>query len=258
MSKKIHPPRLAKTVYGGLRPQGGRRDAWWYKLWMTWLESLHMGARLGRGRNYAQLGQIKSLTITPGALNADIQGASDAPYHVCFKMPTLDAARVTELLHTHPIYAAQLTAHTLPIALSELLYKEGLPLFPSGKQDLTFHCTCKDWARPCKHLAAALCLFADAMASDPLLLFRFRGVILPEATPSHTPQYLPESDLLKLHPSPHVTSIPRRLGTLPYWRGTEDFRKTLESAYRRAHDRALTALDTLAADFRFPEDAPLE
>ncbi len=258
MSKKLHPPRLAKTVTGGLRPQGGRRDAWWYKRWMAWLESLHMGARLGRGRNYAQLGQIRSLTVAPGSLTASVQGADNAPYQIAFQMEELDEACVRELLAAHPIYAAQLSAHTLPMALSELLTRHGQTLFPAGRKGVTFRCTCKDWARPCKHLAAALCLFADAMASDPALLFRFRGVILPEATPSHIPQLLPEEELLHLHPSTHVTSIPRRLGTLPYWRGSEDFRKTLETAYQRAHDRALVALDTLAADFRFPEDAPVE
>ncbi len=258
MRKQSHPPRLAKTVRGGLRPQGGRRDAWWYKQWILWLESLHMGARLGRGRNYAQMGQIHSLTVAPGVIVADVQGANDAPYHVTFQMPLLEVEAVRQLLNAHPIYAAQLTAHNLPIALNELLARHGHRLFPVGKENIGFYCNCKDWARPCKHLAAALCLFADAMASDPLLLFRFRGIVLPEAAPTQLPQILPEEELLRLHPSPHVTAIPRRLGTLPYWRGTEDFRKTLETAYQRAHDRALTALDTLTADLRFPEDAPIE
>ncbi len=258
MSKKVHPPRLTKTVRGGLRPQGGRRDAWWTKRWMTWLESLHMGARLGRGRNYAQLGQIKTLDVAPGRLSAEVQGADAEPYHVAFQMPVWDAKAVTELLMAHPIYTAQLYAHHLPMSLSELLAQRGYALFPVGKQQLNFFCTCKDWARPCKHLAAALCLFADAMAADPLLLFRFRGVILPEVTPTHLPQVLPEEEILRLHPTPNVTTVPRRLGTLPYWHGAEDFRKTLEFAYRRAHERALTSLDTLGADFRFPEDAPPE
>ena len=68
---KTYAPRLAKTVHGGLRPQGGRRDAWWRRNLLAWLESLHMGARLGRGRNYAQQGQIKSITVSPGLIQAE-------------------------------------------------------------------------------------------------------------------------------------------------------------------------------------------
>lgn len=255
MGKKVYAPRLAKTVHGGLRPQGSHREAWWRKRWMEWLEGLHMGARLGRGRNYAQLGQIRSLSVEPGRLVAEVQGAEREPYAVTVAMPPLDTAAVEAILSTRPFLAAQLVAHTLPFAFEEALSSIGESLFPKKRQEVTFHCTCKDWARPCKHLAAALCLFADAMAADPQLLLRFRGLILPEPPPNLTPQILPETYILSLNPSPDAASVPRRLGTLPYWRGTEDFRKTLESAYRRAHDKALVALEGFA-DLRFPEDYP--
>lgn len=255
MSKKSYAPRLAKTVHGGLRPQGGHREAWWRKRWMEWLEGLHMGARLGRGRNYAQLGQIRSLTVEPGRLAAEVQGAEREPYAVSVAMPPLDAVAVEAMLAERPFLAAQLVAHALPFAFEEALHAIGGSLFPTERREVTFHCTCKDWARPCKHLAAALCLFADAMGADPQLLLRFRGLVLPEPPPDLTPQVLPNARILALHPSSDAASVPRRLGTLPYWRGTEDFRKTLEGAYRRAHDKALTALEGIA-DLRFPEDYP--
>lgn len=250
---KAYAPRLAKTVRGGLRPQGGRRDAWWRRNLLAWLESLHMGARLGRGRNYAQQGQIKSLTVSPGLIKAEVQGAEATPYHVRIEMPPLPQDAVWALLSAKPILAAQLAAHALPIAFAEALRQNGLTLLPETRRDLTLHCDCKDWARPCKHLAAVLCLFADATAADPALLLRFRGILFPETTANLTPRLLPETEILRLHPSADAAAIPRRLGALPYWRGDEPFSKTLESAYHRAQDKALAA-QTHAADLRFPED----
>lgn len=250
---KTYAPRLAKTVHGGLRPQGGRRDAWWRRNLLAWLESLHMGARLGRGRNYAQQGQIKSITVSPGLIQAEVQGAEAAPYHVRIEMPPLPQHTVWALLRAKPLLAAQLAAHALPIAFAEALRQNGMPLLPETRHDLALHCDCKDWARPCKHLAAVLCLFADATAADPALLLRFRGILFPDTPADSTPRTLPEAELLRLHPSADAAAIPRRLGPLPYWRGEEPFSKTLESAYRRAQDKALAA-QTNAADLRFPDD----
>lgn len=253
MSKKTFPPRLAKTVHGGLRPQGGRREAWWRRRWMEWLESLHMGARLGRGRNYAQLGQIRALTVLPGEIWAEVQGAEQSPYSVFIGMEPLNEDAVTRLLKERPFLTAQLVAHALPVAFEEALHAIGFSLFPGRREEMRFQCDCKDWARPCKHLAAALCLFADAIGADPLLLLRFRGIVFPESQPDLTPQCMPETKILSIPLSVDAASVPRRLGTLPYWRGAEDFQRTLGTAYLRAHDRALLAL-TETIDLRFPED----
>lgn len=258
MAKHTHAPRFAKTIQGGLRTQKGWRNVWWRKRWIAWLEDLHMGARLGRGRNYAQLGQVHSLTVSPGTIQAVVQGAETTPYHLAIHMPLLPQDVILEILNQHTVLTAQLTAHTLPLSLEELIREKGLTLFPEGKQSVRFHCTCKDWARPCKHLAAALCLFADAIAADPLLLLRFRGIPITETLSELQPKTVPPEEILKFHPTRDPASIPRRLGTLPYWHGSEDFRKELEMAYSRAHTRAVTAIHSSFADLRFPEDMPRE
>ena len=255
MAKHVHAPRLARTVRGGLRPQGGRRDAWWRRRLMEWLEGLGMGARLGRGRNYAQMGQIRDLAIAPGRIEAVVQGAAPKPYRAAWEMPPLDAARVWAALRPRPMILAQVAAHGLPLAFEETLREAGMSLFPHARDDLAMRCECKDWARPCKHLAAVYCLFADAAAADPLLLLRFRGIVFPEAPPALRPRTVPEAEILRLHPSADAGLVPRRLGPLPYWRGDEPFTRTLETAYRRAQSKALAALDN-AADLRTPEDIP--
>ncbi len=255
--KKSYAPRFARAVQGGLRPQTGHRDAWWRKQWISWMEEMHLGARLGRGRNYAQQGQVKQLVVLPGEISAEVQGADATPYTLSAKMPVLDAEKVWHILHDMPICAAQVAARSLPVSLNEALLQHHLHLFPQTREDMQFHCTCKDWTRPCKHILAALCLFTDAIASDPLLLLRFRGIIFPDESPNLSPQVLPAEKILRLHPTPDAASVPRRLGTLPYWRGAEDFRKTFEGAYHRAHLKAVTAIDSIV-DLRFAEDAPLE
>lgn len=255
--KKAYAPRYARSVRGGLRPQGGNRDVWWRKRWITWMEGMHLGARLGRGRNYAQQGQIRSMTVMPGEITAEVQGATDEPYSLSIKMPVLDADKVWQILHDMPICSAQMAARSLPVSFNEALLQSDFYLFPETKADMSFHCTCKDWTRPCKHLLAVLCLFADAIATDPLLLLRFRGIIFPEEAPILKPKALSTEQILRFHPTPDAATIPRRLGPLPYWRGSEDFRKTLEDAYHRAHLKAVTATEGLV-DLRFSEDAPIE
>ncbi len=214
-----------------------------------------MGARLGRGRSYAQSGQIRALTVEPGLIRAVVQGAERAPYQVSLEMAPLDAGAVGEILRERPMLAAQLAARNLPMAFDETLRRHGLALLPQTREAMRLRCDCKDWARPCKHLAAALCLFADATAADPLLLLRFRGILFPEEPPRLEPRVVPEAEILGLHPAAQAGLLPRRLGALPYWRGEEPFVKTLEDAYRRAQAKALHAFDA-AADFRFPEDHP--
>lgn len=258
MARPPRPPRYAKTICGGLRSQKGQRNVWWRKRWITWLESLHMGARLGRGRNYAQLGQVRTLTVLPGEIHAVVQGAEETPYRLSIHLPPLPVDPILEILNTHPVLTAQVAANTLPIALEERLRATGCTLFPEGKKEVQFRCTCKDWARPCKHLAAALCLFADAIAADPSLLLRFRGIPFPDDLPDLTPHHLSPEAVRTLHQTIDPAAVPRRLGTLPYWRGNEDFRKTLEMAYTRAHTRAVTLLRNGIADLRFPEDIPEE
>lgn len=253
MSKKQYPQRLARSVRGGLRPQYVNRTAWWRKRWILWMENLRLGARLGRGRSYAQLGQIKSLEIQPGEITAVIQGAQVAPYSVAIKMPVLPEKVLQRILEDAPFLNAQLYAHALPFIFEEKLLQAGEKLFPESRRDLSYHCTCKDWSRPCKHIAAALCLFADATAADPHLFLRFRGVCLPEIAPLLTPKRIPIENAKTIYSETNASLILRRLGTLPYWRGEEDLKKNLESAYLRAHGKALTALQGFV-DLRLPED----
>ncbi|RST23430.1 hypothetical protein EF908_10945, partial [Streptomyces sp. WAC04770] len=46
-------------------------DSWWGRAWVAALESLSMdGARLARGRAYADEGKVAAITVTPGRVVA--------------------------------------------------------------------------------------------------------------------------------------------------------------------------------------------
>jgi uncharacterized Zn finger protein len=54
-----------------------------------------------------------------------------------------------------------------------------IPVFPARWSDLKMHCSCPDWAVPCKHLAAVTYLLSQQIDADPFLVFSLRGIDLP-------------------------------------------------------------------------------
>ena len=63
--KRQYPVRIPITAYG-IRAQSLRSTSsinWWAKRWIKSLEAMRLGARLGRGKQYATSGQVTSLRI---------------------------------------------------------------------------------------------------------------------------------------------------------------------------------------------------
>ena len=84
---------------------------------------------------------------------------------------------------------------------------KGLSPYPTLGVD-HFWCSCPDWSKPCKHIAAVLYLLGDVLVREPALLLRLRGVsLVPEADASDT--------------------------ALPLWKGTIKFADALAKIYRR-------------------------
>src|SRR3990172_12480504 len=84
-------PRQAK---GGIKSQSKRGvfgESWWAKRWIGVLESFNIGARLGRGRSYARKGQVLSIRVEQGKVNAEVQGSRPKPYKVSIQVKTLSA-----------------------------------------------------------------------------------------------------------------------------------------------------------------------
>jgi len=266
--KKRYALRTPLTVKGGIRSQNahsGPLRTWWSRRWTEVIERFRLGARLGRGRNYAVSGQVSQLEIAPGMITAQVQGANKEPYASSIRFRTVaeDAkAGLIAALRAQPMLVARLLVAELPLEVEGLFRAAGCPLFPQRENDLTSRCSCPDYANPCKHLAAIYYLLGEAITKNPLLLLGVRGISRAEllgdaalTAPAPAATARPDApasvDLAGFYGSPHppfedfgtavkaLTHAPLiyRLGPLPFWRGQERFSDTLEHLYARAAAR---------------------
>lgn len=181
MSNWFPPPSRPRDVDGGLRARS-RRGAiaqnWWSARFIEVLESMGMGNRLTRGRNYARRGQVIEMHVDAGSVTASVQGSRSRPYRVRIGVAAYgkaDWGRVSQALADDAWYAAKLLAGEMPTDIEDLFAGEGLALFPERARDLTMDCTCPDSQVPCKHLAAVFYLLAEAFDEDPFTILALRG-----------------------------------------------------------------------------------
>ena len=264
-------PREAK---GGIRAQTGRGafgQSWWARRWIAVLEGFQLGARLSRGRSYARNGQVLSIEIEAGAVRAQVQGSRPAPYRVGIGLPALDPAawrRVGEAIAGRAAFAAALLAGQMPQDIEEAFSAAGVSLFPERPGDLRTECSCPDWSNPCKHVAAVYYLIGEEFDRDPFLLFLLRGLdraglaqLLSGAAAEPAAQSVPAApEPLPCDPTvfwngaPGPLPVPaeasaavgpalvRRLGNLPFWRGSRPLADAVQEAYADASRRGRALL----------------
>ncbi len=176
-----YQPSRPRPVKNGLktRSQRGRiGETWWSERWIAFLESLDMGARLGRGRAYARRGQVMDMDVKPGLVTARVQGSRAQPYQVTIQLSPLSPQqweKVVDVLASQALFAAKLLAGEMPQDIERAFQEARVPLFPSADKDLNSDCSCPDWANPCKHVAAVYYLLAESFDRDPFLIFLLRG-----------------------------------------------------------------------------------
>jgi uncharacterized Zn finger protein len=175
------PPSRPRPVEGGLQARS-RRGAigatWWSERFITVLESIGLGNRLQRGRNYARRGQVISLEVDAATVTARVQGSRARPYRVRIGIAAYGKtqwAQLEQALAGDAWFTAQLLAGDMPGQIEELFGARELPLFPSTAGELSMDCTCPDWQVPCKHLAAVFYLLAEAFDDDPFTILAWRG-----------------------------------------------------------------------------------
>ena len=180
--KKRYALRAPLTVRGGIRSQhahSGPLRVWWSRRWTEVIERFRLGARLGRGRNYAVSGQVSQLEIASGMITARVQGANKEPYASTIRFRTVPEdgkTRLIEALRARPMLVARLLVGELPLEVEGFFRAVGCPLFPQRENDLSSRCSCPDYANPCKHLAAIYYLLGEAITKNPLLLLGVRGI----------------------------------------------------------------------------------
>lgn len=169
-------------VEGGIVARTGRGKrfgaTWWAGRWIEVLESFGWESRLQRGRRYARMGQVLSIDLAPGHVRAQVQGSRPKPYRVSIDIEPLDDVaweRVIAAMAERAIFAARLLAGEMPQDIEEAFQAAGASLFPGSARDIRTHCSCPDFANPCKHIAAVYYLLGEAFDRDPFVIFRLRG-----------------------------------------------------------------------------------
>jgi uncharacterized Zn finger protein len=178
------PPATTTRSTFGSRPAGrtsfGR--TWWGAQWLQALTQIDHENRLPRGRTYANRGAVLDLDVQDGRVRARVQGSRPRPYDVRIEVPATpatDAARLVKRLAADAGLIGRLLNRELDPAVLHEARRLSIPVFPTRWSDLKMHCSCPDWAVPCKHLAAVIYLLSQEIDGDPFLVFSLRGLDLP-------------------------------------------------------------------------------
>ena len=161
-------------------PQYGR--TWWGAQWLQALTQIDHDNRLPRGRTYANRGAVRDLVVAGSKVTARVRGSRPRPYDVEIGVPQVDgplAARLMDRLADDPGLLARLLNRELDPTVLQLAQQLKIAIFPARWSDLKMHCSCPDWAVPCKHLAAVIYLLSQQIDADPFLVFSLRAIDLP-------------------------------------------------------------------------------
>ncbi|HLB11741.1 MAG TPA: SWIM zinc finger family protein [Dehalococcoidia bacterium] len=277
-----YEPSRPLPVKDGIKTRSRRGkigETWWSEKWVAFLESLEMGARLGRGRAYARRGQVMDVAIGPGLVTARVQGSRPQPYKVTIQLTPLSPEeweKVMDAMASEALFAARLLAGEMPQNIEEAFRAAKVSLFPTRRKDLKSDCSCPDWANPCKHIAAVYLLLAEEFARDPFMIFRLRGkdkeelmdvlrerraagfAAVATADQNEAAEQIAEdlpleaclgrfwamgpemaSFRLKIAPPEVPLAVLKRLGRPPFWKEKGDIMDILGKAYMIASQAAL-------------------
>jgi uncharacterized Zn finger protein len=157
----------------------GRKIAttFWGKAWCGNLERYSdYSNRLPRGRTYVRNGSVIDLKVAAGTVTALVSG-SDI-YNVRVDVAVVPKARWRAICRdcTGAIDSVvELLQGRLSTSVMARICKPQDGLFPAPKE-ISFRCSCPDWAWMCKHVAAVLYGIGARLDERPELLFLLRSV----------------------------------------------------------------------------------
>ena len=134
-------------------------------------------SRLARGKRYVRTGAVIDLQIQKGKILARVQGTRKVPYKVEIRISPLSEEKcqvITQRCGRKMENLEELLAGNFPEEMQELFRGQD-GLFPTPKE-ISFSCSCPDWALMCKHVAAALYGVGVRLDEQPLLFFELRGI----------------------------------------------------------------------------------
>ena len=152
--------------------------SWWGQAWCRNLEQYaDFESRLDRGKRYVRTGAVLDLKLQKGKVLAKVQGSRKTPYKVEIRISPLSEERCQQILQKCGKRIENLEAlatGNFPAELKELFTGQD-GLFPTPKE-ISFSCSCPDWALMCKHVAAVLYGIGARLDTQPTLFFELRGI----------------------------------------------------------------------------------
>lgn len=220
LKKKGHP--VAPVVLEGRNIA----DTFWGKSWCDNLERYGDYAnRLPRGRTYVRNGSVVDLQLEAGTIRAWVSGSE--LYQVEVKIATVAKARWQGLVSDcagEVDSLVELLQGSFSKGVMERMCKQDSGLFPTPKE-ISFSCSCPDWASMCKHVAAVLYGVGARLDQKPELLFALRAVdekdliaragkgLRAQAKTPKSSKVLASSDLEDVFGIELATDKPRTTGT---------------------------------------------
>lgn len=167
--KKLHPVII---------PTRNIANSWWGISWCKNLERYaDYETRLERGRRYVRMGTVVDLQIKKGKITAKVQGTRKTPYKVEIRISPMPEDKIDDIIDrcgTRVENLDKLINGDFPDELKDVFFADG-SLFPKPTE-ISFSCSCPDWAVMCKHVAAVLYGVGARLDEDPLLFFSLRGI----------------------------------------------------------------------------------
>lgn len=152
--------------------------SWWGNAWCQNLERYaDYSSRLDRGKRYVRTGTVVDLQIVKGKVTARVQGRRKTPYVIEIRISPLNQERcqgIIERCSEKIENMEELLSGNFPESYKEMFLGEG-GLFPTPSE-ISFNCSCPDWALMCKHVAAALYGVGVRLDEQPALFFELRGI----------------------------------------------------------------------------------
>ncbi len=167
-----YEPIVARTQRGALC------ESWWGQAWCSNLERYaDYASRLDRGKRYVRSGAVVDLQIRNQIVEARVQGRRKTPYKVEIRIGRLSEENCQKIISrcNKKIESMEaLIRGQFPEELKDI-FTEKDGLFPSP-QEISFGCSCPDWALMCKHVAAVMYAIGIRFDENPFYFFELRGI----------------------------------------------------------------------------------
>jgi uncharacterized Zn finger protein len=169
--------RRCKAMAGTIRNEFGSN--WWSKKWNSAISSFTISSRIDRGREYARAGNVLSIEVSKGEIQAQVQGNKLTPYNVNMEIDIFSKEQwenIMKVMAKKAIFCAMILNGEMPENIEEAFKEAKVSLFPKKQIHLITECSCQDTANPCKHIAAVHYMLGLEFDKDPFVILKLRGM----------------------------------------------------------------------------------